>query len=126
MKNVTPVLILLLLSFSAFAQTQKVQVFCHLDYNGNADYGMLAQALPDSIRENLFIDPHQYHLNGVDALLLMSLGGWKLASLEESISGTVSSGSGVVYSTGNYLLKKDIDLDAKGRALMIERLKAMH
>ncbi|HEY4147491.1 MAG TPA: hypothetical protein VGM41_01115 [Chitinophagaceae bacterium] len=128
MKTITPILLLLALSFSSIAQTQKIAVFCRLFDNGKADYGNLVALLPlvvtDSVKNSLLVDPRKdYHMNNLsDAYMLMTMNGWKLVAPNVDINGY---GGGV--SSGTYfLLTKDIYTDDKGKAIFMQRLKTVY
>ena len=127
MKPFTPIILLLAFSFSTYAQTEKVQVFCQLGETGKINYGYLPSLLTlimtDSAKQQLLIEPRkQYHLtNIVDILTLMSLNGWKLVTSQESVGGS----AGAVVSSTYYLLTKDIYLDEKGKALFVQRLMSV-
>ena len=126
MKPLLPVLALLFVSFSTLAQTQKVPLFCRLRDNGRVEYGNLGSNLtgliPDSTRNAMLIDPlRQYHIyNPIDALQLMILGGWKLVSSNMAL---VSQTAGSINSDTFYLLTREIELDEKGKAIFLGRLK---
>ena len=128
MKPLLPVLALLFVSFSSLAQTQTVAVFCHLQ-DVRAEYGNLrshlAGLIPDSVRDAMLIDPRrQYEIyHPTDAFQLMILNGWKLVS---SNIVPVSQTAGRIEFNTFYLLTREIELDEKGKAIFLARLKNGH
>src|ERR1700733_8445386 len=129
MKKIIFVLTLSFLSGFAFAQKQKVTIFCSVDFNGNVNYNtqdyatrnsklsnILNQILPDSIKTKVLVDPKKlYHFKyGNETLLWMAQNGWKIVS---SIGG----------NNGNsfWLLSREISLDAPARALFMQKLETL-
>ena len=125
MKPLLPVLALLFISFSSLAQTQTVPVFCRLQDDGQVEYGNLRSNLtgliPDSARDAMLIDPYrQYRIyNPIDALQLMSLGGWKPVSFNMA---PVRPAAERISSDSFCLLTREIELDEKGKAIFRGRL----
>lgn len=109
-------ILLLLLGFCSYSQTQKVTVYCelHRDIAGlRINYGDLNKLLPDSVKKSVWIDSiNSYNLlddDIVHVLLLMGTEGWKL--------------SGSIESQGTYVLSKEIFLDGPALALYTEKIK---
>ena len=118
MKPVILSLLFVLLMSAAFAQTEKVTVYCNLSPGLGGleiDYYNLGNFLPDSIRSAVVIDyKKQFHVRNADisnVFLLMSADGWKLVSFEKH-SGTTS-----------YLLSREISMDEPTRRLYLEKIK---
>ena len=117
MKPLTLILALVIIGSAGFTQSEKMTIYCRLKQNGKADYGdlvsILTQIMPDSVKEKLLIDPRkQFHLKKTNALLLMTLNGWKLIQSD-------------TYVTTDYLLTKDIYLSEKDKDLFLLRLKTL-
>jgi hypothetical protein len=127
MKKIIFILTLSFLSVSAFAQKQKITIFCSVDFNGNVNYNtqdyatgnnklshILDQILPDSIKTKVLVDPKkEFHFKyGNETLLWLAQNDWKIVS---SIGG----------DTGNsfWLLSREISVDAATRALFMEKLE---
>jgi hypothetical protein len=102
----------------SFVQTQKVTVFCRVIGASTArvtvDYLNLPQLLPDSLKTELLFAPKKGR-KITDALLSMSLNGWKVITYEGS----------VYPGIGSYLLSKDIYLSDEAKALFVQRLNAL-
>jgi hypothetical protein len=127
MKKIIFVLILSFLSVFAFAQKQKITIFCSVDFNGNVNYNtqdyatsnknlsnILEQTLPDSIKTKVLVDPKkEYHFKyGNETILWLAQNDWKIVS---SIGGN--------YGYSFWLLSREISLDAPARALFMEKLE---
>lgn len=129
MKTLIPITLLLVLSFSSLAQAQKITVFCRVSDIGRVDYGslrgLLSLVVTDSVLNSLLFDPRkQSHGNNIaDALDLMTMNGWKVVAPNTGHF----EGTGHL-DAGNYpyfLLTRDIDVDEKGKALFMDRLKTV-
>jgi len=127
MKKVILILTLSFFSVAAFAQKQKVTIFCSVDANGNVYYNtqdyattnkslsyILDKILPDSIKTKVLVDPKkEYHFkHGNETLLWMAQNDWKVVSL-------ISVGG----QTSFWLLSREILLDAPAHALFMENLE---
>jgi len=127
MKKIILILTLSFLSVCAFAQQQKITIFCSVDGNGNVmyntqDYGhtnkslayILDETLPDSIKNKVLVDPKKlYHFkHGNETLLWMAQNDWKIISVI-TVGGWSSS----------WLLSREISLDAAARALFMQNLE---
>src|ERR1700679_3223863 len=95
MKKIIFVLILSFLSVFAFAQKQKITIFCTVDFNGNVNYNtqdyatrnkklsdILNQILPDSIKKKVLVYPKkEYHFKyGNETILWLAQNDWKIVS----------------------------------------------
>jgi hypothetical protein len=105
-----------------FAQEQKVTIFCTLDWRGRVDYNRLAKLLPDSLKTKILFDyAKEYDLNTpIDALLMMSLDGWKLAS-----TGSVYNGNTGSRHNSFYILTREISLDDAAMHAYKDNLNAL-
>jgi hypothetical protein len=127
MKKIIFILTLSFLSLSAFAQKQKITIFCSVDFNGNVNYNthdyatsdkalayILNKLLPDSIKTKVLVNPKKtYHFKHAnETLLWMAQNGWKVVSAYGDNSGTSS-----------WLLSKEISLDTPARVLFMEKLE---
>jgi hypothetical protein len=120
MKKILFTLLLCISSVLVFAQAhKKIIVYCTIATNGNIDYGDLKKLLPDSISNKLLVEPKkQYGIKKPGhTLLLMSSYGWKLTSVITDVSGVSFSSQ---YS--NYVLSKEVYLDAAAYALYVNKL----
>ena len=102
-----------------YAQNQKTVIYCTVGITGLVHYGDLATLLPDSLKASLLVDPRKdLKLRKLDHVLLyMFNNGWKLVAIESNVTG-----GGMVTTDTNYLLTKEIYLDAPARALFMEHL----
>jgi len=94
MKKIIFILTLSFLSVFAFAQKQKVTIFCSVDFNGNVYYNtqdfaasnkalsILNKVLPDSIKTKVLVDPKKEFKfkYGNETLLWLAQNGWKIVS----------------------------------------------
>jgi hypothetical protein len=121
-KNILCSLALLLSTLAAFSQSQKITIFCTLDWHGRVDYNRLDKLLPDSLKGKILFDyAKEYDLNSpIDALLMMSLDGWKLAS-----TGSVYKGNKGEWHNSFYILAREIALDDAGMKLYADNLKSL-
>jgi len=127
MKKIIFVLTLSFLSVFAFAQKQKITIFCSVDFNGNVNYNtqdyatrntklsnILDQTLPDSIKTKVLVDPKKlYHFKyGNETLLWLAQHDWKIVS---SLGGN--------NGNNTWLLSREISVDAPTRALFMKKLE---
>jgi len=127
MKKIIFVLTLSFLSVSAFAQKQKITIFCSVDFNGNVNYNtqdyatsnkklsnILGQILPDSIKTKVLVDPKkEYHFKyGNETLLWLAQHDWKIVS---SLGGN--------NGNNTWLLSREISVDAPTRELFVKKLE---
>lgn len=118
MKKLALAFIISFFALGSFAQTQKVTIFCRVVGVSTArvemDYLSLPQLLPDSLKSEILFTPKKGRKID-DALLRLSLNGWKVIGYE-----------GLVYrGIGSYLLSKDIYLSDEAKALFVQRLNAL-
>ena len=126
MKKIIFILTLSFLSVFAFAQKQKVTIFCSVDFNGNVYYNtqdfaasnkalsILNKVLPDSIKTKVLVDPKKEFKfkYGNETLLWLAQNGWKIVS-------TITNGG----QSSSWLLSREISLDAAARALFMQNLE---
>ncbi len=121
MKKLLLALLFCIGGFALSADAQKITVYCTISSNGKIDYGDLKKLLPDSTNAKLLVDPRtQYGIKKSNhTLLLMSAYGWKLASVITNVSG---GGGTFTSSSSEYLMSKEIYLDAASYGLYLNNL----
>jgi hypothetical protein len=112
--------ILFLASLVTYSQEPKTIINCWIA-NGRVNYGHLGELLPESVKNDILVDPRKdFNMRDGNIILLwLEQRGWKLSAVDNTTSGF----NGNTSSTTTYVLSKEIYLDDAARDLFLRRLE---